>query len=314
MNLIFPTEIKAKLDEHIVGQDEAKKTLSVALFEHLMRCEYAELKMDKSNIFLIGPSGSGKTLLVETLANIADVPFSINSATSLTESGYVGEDVDNVLRRLLEAANYDLEAAEKGIVFIDECDKLARKSKENTSITRDVGGEGVQQALLCMIEGSDIEVPLTAGRRHPNEECIVMNTENILFILAGAFEGLESQEDFVTPNDLISHGMIHELVGRVPIITSVESLRVDELKRILTEPKNAIITQFQDFFRHMNIVLKFTDGAITEIATSAYYRGTGARGLRSMIEKILQPYIFNIEEHKGAAITIEAVNVIGIAA
>lgn len=314
MKLIFPMEIKAKLDEFVIGQDEAKTTLSVALFEHQIRCNSPDLKMDKSNVFLVGPSGSGKTLLVETLAQIADVPFSINSATSLTESGYVGEDVDNVLRRLLEASNYDLEVAEKGIVFLDEFDKLARKSKENVSITRDVGGEGVQFALLRMIEGCDMEVSLTAGRRHPNEECIVMNTENILFILSGAFVGLESQDDFVTPNDLISYGMIHELIGRVPIITEVEPLSVDELKRVLIEPKNAIITQFQNFFRLMNISLEFTDGAISEIAASAYFRETGARGLRSFIEKLLQPYIFSVEKYQGETITIEAFDVLGIAA
>lgn len=314
MKLIYPIEIKAKLDEHVVGQDEAKTALSVAIFEHQMRCQFPELQMDKSNVFLIGPSGSGKTILVETLAGIADVPFSINSATSLTESGYVGEDVENVLRRLLEASEYDLEKAEKGIVFIDEFDKIARKSKENMSITRDVGGEGVQQALLRIIEGCDIEVPLTSGRRHPYEECIVMNTENILFILSGAFEGIKCQEESITPQDLIAYGMLHELVGRVPVIAEVEPLDIEELKRIMTEPKNAIIPQFKALFRQMDIDLEFSDGAVSEIAASAYFRGTGARGLRSFIEKLLQSYIFSVEKYQGETITIEALDVLGIAA
>ncbi len=314
MKLIYPKKINEKLDEVVIGQDDAKRTLSVALFEHQMRCLVPDIKMDKSNVFLIGPSGTGKTLLIKTLAQIADIPFSDNLATSLTESGYVGEDVENVLRRLLDASNHDIEKAEKGIVFIDEFDKLAIKSKENMSITRDVGGEGVQQALLRMIEGCNVEVPLSAGRRHPNDQYAVVNTNNILFILAGAFEGIECPGEYITPQDLIEYGMIHELVGRVPIITEVAPLSIEDLKRVLIEPKNAIVSQFKSFFKFMNIDLEFTESAITEIATSAFFRETGARGLRSMIEKVLQPYIFNIEEYKGTAITIEAVDVLGIAA
>ena len=283
-------------------------------------------------MILIGPSGCGKTLLVEKLAEIAGVPVSINSATALTESGYVGEDVEKVLSRLLINADMDLLKAQYGIVYIDEIDKIARKSKENTSITRDVGGEGVQQALLKMIDGSTIDVPMTGTRKHPNEECVSMNTQNILFIVSGAFEGIFNTNDDnehkigfdihtkdyardVTTDDLIRYGLMKEFVGRLPVISSIEPLSIDDLKRILTEPENSVISQYKRLFEKSNINLRFTDEALTEIALKAFSRGTGARGLKSIVEKTLEDYIFNIKVYKNKkTITIDASNVKNAAA
>ena len=317
-----PQEIKKKLDEYVVGQDNAKMALSVAVYNHYKRIYFSDddVEITKSNVLLLGPTGVGKTYLAQTLAKLLDVPFAIADATTLTEAGYVGEDVENILLRLIQAADYDIFKAERGIIYIDEIDKISRKS-ENQSITRDVSGEGVQQALLKILEGTVASVPPKGGRKHPQQEAININTSNILFICGGAFDGLEKivqrrtasgslgfggevhgkkeldQIDWmkdVTPHDLVKYGLIPELVGRIPVITALNALDEEALVRILREPKNSLLNQYKKLFDMDKVDLEFTEDALTAVAKKTLERKTGARGLRSILEDILMPLMYQV--------------------
>lgn len=327
-----PKEIKATLDKYVIGQEDAKVSLSVAVYNHYKRLQETESKrrkkdvdLQKSNILMLGPTGSGKTLLAQTLAKILDVPFAVADATTLTEAGYVGEDVENILLKLIQAADYDIEKAERGIVYIDEIDKIARKG-ENVSITRDVSGEGVQQALLKILEGTVASVPPQGGRKHPHQELLQINTSNILFICGGAFANIDkiiskriSEVNIgfgadvkskqnpdvgqllkkLIPDDLMKHGLIPEFIGRLPVVTSLDPLKEDDLIRILVEPKNALVKQYQYLLDLDNVKLHFDEEALREIARKAIQRNTGARGLRSIIEKLMKNVMYEVPSMEG---------------
>ena len=327
---LTPSEIKQALDEYVIGQTRAKKALSVAVYNHYKRIdaqeyfhEYDDIEIEKSNILLLGPTGTGKTLLARTLARILDVPFSISDATALTEAGYVGEDVESILSHLLHAADFNVDRAERGIIYIDEIDKIARKA-DNASITRDVSGEGVQQALLKILEGTVAGVPPKGGRKHPEQSLINIDTRNILFICGGAFEGLADiiahrrsartigfsadlsarvdkhdprMLQYVEPDDLLRFGLIPELVGRLPVVTALDPLADSAMKRILLEPKNALVKQYQKLFAMDGVDLLFEDGSLEAIVKKAHDLGTGARGLRAVMESVMLDIMFNIHNH-----------------